>query len=355
MTLLKDLFNRIRREERLPVVNPDRCVHSLVEIASCSACVDVCPTQAWALDDEALLFDASVCDGCGLCVPVCPESAVTVQYEILIGELEQRKIALSACEQSGMAENRGVLPCIHLIGVEDILKLYRQGHLQWATATGNCTECQRGGSTSLFERIRQINNALVEEGLPLIEYQQTDFEQWLHIQSGLDEYNTTSNLSRRAFLRAVVESSVDNATTLSKQNQQATNLFPAPGELMPNRNKSTIWPYVPQINSHRCDGCDACVKICPHNAITLISESDEKFYKIRPEACTECAICQDVCENQAIAILKWARMPQQTLALNTFTCSRCGNPAHTPSDNHQSICRVCAQVNHQGNLYQVMD
>lgn len=355
MRPLKDLINRIRQEERLPVINPDRCVHSLVEVASCSACVDVCPAQAWSLDDEALQFDASLCNGCGLCVPVCPESAVTVQYEILIGDLGEGKIALCACEQTGMEDNQGVLPCINLIGLSDILKLYRQGHLHWVSATGSCPECPHGSSTTLFERIQEINSALVEEELPLIEYHKLSFKQWRRVQSRMDVNPVTSNLSRRSFLRDVMGSGVETASTLFKLNEQAANVFPSPGELLPNGKKSSTWPYVPQINSNRCDGCDACVKTCPHNAIALITEPNKTFYEIRPEACTACAICRDICEKEAITILKWSRMPQKSLTLNTFTCTRCGNIAHPPSEAPQQLCRICAQVNHHSNLYQVMD
>ncbi len=355
MTRLKELINRLRQETELPVVNPDRCVHSLLEIASCSACVDACPTRAWALNEEALLFDASACDGCGLCVPVCPESAVTVQYTILTGDLAQEKVVLCACEKTGIEANQGVLPCIQMIGLSEILDLYCRGYLQWVSATGDCSECRRGCGPSLAERVQQVNNALLEEELPVIEYHETGFAHWQRILSRLDENISSSNLDRRAFLKGVVGGGVDTGHALFKQNQQITNLFSPPGKLMPKRNKSTIWPYVPQIDSSRCDGCDACAKTCPHNAISLITESDQDFYIISPEACTECAICQDVCENQAITILKWTRLPKQSLSLSSFTCSRCGNPAHIPSDNHQSLCRVCAKVNHHGNLYQVMN
>ncbi|MBV2091885.1 MAG: 4Fe-4S binding protein [Candidatus Thiodiazotropha sp. (ex Ctena orbiculata)] len=354
MPFLKDLFNRIREEEKLPVVDPDRCVHSLIEIASCSACVEVCPTKAWTLDDEALLFDASVCDGCGLCLPICPESALSVQYEILCGDLDLGKIVLSACEETGMKDTQGVLPCIHMISLNDILNLYNQGYLQWVIATGNCSECQRGCTTTLCERIQQVNHALDEEGLPLIDYHATDFTSWQRIQSLVDDTPPTASLSRRAFLRGVLENSVNNPTGHFKQKQPATTAIP-PGKLMPNQNRTTIWPYVPQINSNLCNGCDACVNTCPHNAIGLLTDNDNLLYEIRPEACTECGICRDVCEKQAITIMKWTKQPQRTLALNAFTCSSCGNPAHSPSDDHQSLCRICEQVNHQRNLYQVMD
>ncbi|MEW8549314.1 MAG: 4Fe-4S binding protein, partial [Candidatus Thiodiazotropha endolucinida] len=74
---MQQLIDQIRQEERLPDVVSGRCVHEIVEMASCSSCVDVCPQHAWSLDDEALRLDTALCDGCGLCMPACPEGAVS--------------------------------------------------------------------------------------------------------------------------------------------------------------------------------------------------------------------------------------------------------------------------------------
>ncbi|PVV14924.1 MAG: hypothetical protein B6D77_02700 [gamma proteobacterium symbiont of Ctena orbiculata] len=356
MARLKQLINRIRHEERLPTVISDRCVHTLIEVASCKSCVDACPRQAWFLDDEALQFDTTLCDGCGLCVPVCPQRAITIQYDILIGDLGQEKVALCACEQSGISDNKSTLPCIHLIGLSDILKLYRQGYYTWVTTTGSCAECQRGHCTTLFERIEQINRALIEEQNPVIVYHQIEDEQWQRIQSRLDDKTPSPSLSRRAFLTEMLDSGIDSTSALFKLNEQEADAHPPPGELLPNQGETSIWPYVPKINSNNCDGCDACVNTCPHNAIELTAGDDKASYRIKPQACTGCAICQDICDRQAITIMEWSQMAQQILKLQTFTCSRCGNPAHTPAAiTTQSLCRICSQVNHHRNLFQVMD
>ena len=79
--MLKDLCDDIEREIALPKLFGERCVHALSATASCKACVDVCPEDAWLLDDEALGLDTERCDGCGLCAAACPERAIVSRHE----------------------------------------------------------------------------------------------------------------------------------------------------------------------------------------------------------------------------------------------------------------------------------
>ena len=52
-----------------------------------------------------------------------------------------------------------------------------------------------------------------------------------------------------------------------------------------------------RIDPDKCDGCGACVEICPNEAITLneIAHVDE-------EECVECESCIDECPNEAISM-----------------------------------------------------
>ena len=44
---------------------------------ACSACVDVCPTEAITVEDVAIV-DEEKCVDCGTCVDECPSEAITV-------------------------------------------------------------------------------------------------------------------------------------------------------------------------------------------------------------------------------------------------------------------------------------
>jgi Pyruvate/2-oxoacid:ferredoxin oxidoreductase delta subunit len=57
----------------LAVIDPEACT-------GCGACVDWCPTEAIALNDEGLAVrDESACLGCGVCARFCPEAAISLK------------------------------------------------------------------------------------------------------------------------------------------------------------------------------------------------------------------------------------------------------------------------------------
>ncbi|TGC11464.1 4Fe-4S binding protein [Methanolobus halotolerans] len=52
--------------------NEDECVE-------CSACISVCPTKVFSLDEDySLLVDKSKCIQCGTCVEMCPHNALAL-------------------------------------------------------------------------------------------------------------------------------------------------------------------------------------------------------------------------------------------------------------------------------------
>ena len=51
------------------------------------------------------------------------------------------------------------------------------------------------------------------------------------------------------------------------------------------------------INIVKCDGCGACVEVCPNEVITL-----NDVAHINEEECVECETCLDECSNDAISM-----------------------------------------------------
>ena len=50
------------------------------------------------------------------------------------------------------------------------------------------------------------------------------------------------------------------------------------------------------IDKEKCKACGACLKACPHGAIT----EKEKVYRINGEICTKCGICEEACRFEAV-------------------------------------------------------
>ncbi|SFM59420.1 4Fe-4S binding protein [Methanolobus profundi] len=50
------------------------------ECVECSACISVCPTKVFSLDDDfSLLVDDAKCIQCGTCVDMCPHNALSLE------------------------------------------------------------------------------------------------------------------------------------------------------------------------------------------------------------------------------------------------------------------------------------
>lgn len=357
MLNLHNFIDHIRHEERMPEVIAERCVHSNVEIASCLSCADICPTNAWSLDDHALLIDTSVCDGCGLCASTCPEGAIQSRQEILIGEWNSTPIALCACEKNNLPRHQGIISCIHIVTIQDILSLYHKGIRTWKVATADCDNCQRGCAEYLSKKLASINRSLSNVNRIGVTHHRLNIIEWQRIREGLIEKNAGPTLSRRGFLRGVVNAGLQCSTSTIKLFHQSQETFSPPGKLLPNRGASSLWPFQPVIDPSKCNGCDACTRLCPHQAIRLQVIEENTSYKLIPESCSGCGICIDVCEQEAVRVTEWEKQKQLEVRLRRNICSSCGNPFHLPIESAAGTdiqCRICEQTNHHKNLYQVL-
>ena len=63
----------------LPVVIAERCVHTQLTQASCRACVDACPVDAWVIDVESLGIDTESVTAAGFAASACPQGAIVSQ------------------------------------------------------------------------------------------------------------------------------------------------------------------------------------------------------------------------------------------------------------------------------------
>lgn len=343
------MTDRVREEPALlPQLDAAHCVHSIIEAAACRACVDVCPQQAWRLDDEALGLVVAACDGCGLCVPTCPQQAIKFPIEFGYRRIANAHAVLAACEKASVKPGAGAIGCLSAIGLNDLLAHYQDGRQVWLLAHGDCATCPRGRAESVFHRVEQLNTALRQRGRPVIVLRTVSSASWDRL---IAESDSDTLSTRRSFFRSLAHN--PGVLVATSQTAATEAKMTAPGERLPGGDDALL-PWVVEFDAQCCIGCDACAKACPQDAIHL--NDIPPAYVLRHRACNGCGLCSDVCQQHAVWPSNWAQPQRNSLPLLTHRCRSCGVNFHTPAQRRFDTqqCWICSSRNPVRRLYQVM-
>ena len=351
-----DLVRDAAAAARLPEVLAERCVHSLIERGACRRCVDACPTGAWVIDDERLGIDPARCDGCGLCAPACPQAAIVGIVEPL---RTAGPAAMLACERAwSRASGPAVVPCVHALGPRDLARLAAAGCQRLVVSTGECDSCPRGVAVRLETRLADLARLLDSRRLSLLRLERLGAERWQAARAAAAP-DTGTEMGRRSFLRRGLGLAVERAAeafglVAAERGGVETMIGLLPGTAAPGG----LAPVAPAIDPAACTGCDACVRLCPQDALQLAAEEGSLAYRLVPVKCTGCGICVDVCADAAVHLEEWVPAISSSLPLLQAICSRCRAPFHRPvltAGSDPVRCPVCAQRGDQGRLFRVQE
>ncbi len=345
-----------------PEVNAARCVHSRMEQATCRACVDACPTQAWVIDDAHLGIDTDRCDGCGLCATACPEGAILERFTVRRYRVEGTGVAFAACAAAGVdGTDAAVLPCLHVLGPDALLRLHGQGVRRLVLCRGACDDCVRGGVTRVHRHWEAVSALLRDRAEAPIVCENLTRTDWTARLVRAKADHAQPGLNRRNFLHGWLRAATETAVDLASRDPDGWPDFVPPGRLIPrtdmglsaDASSQGLSLHAPAIDARRCTGCDACARICAHGVIRVEPDA----YRLNPDGCTGCGMCKDVCAAGAISLRQLDPCRQTRLPLRQGRCAACGVAYHVPFEQpsaHGTRCPICTASHHQRQLFQVL-
>ena len=343
-----------------PLLQTDRCLNRKQNKYTCTVCAELCPEHVFSMNSKEEL-KWSRCRDCGLCVSACPSRCFTPSPEMqwaLTEDTHPGEPLVFACDQESELMDRK-LTCLAAIPWELLAVMAFCGEV--VLLTMHCASCEKVSSRDLLQENLDRLKAFLGEDRFREQVQLVDSGTWepkaspaeremsrRDIFSGLKQ-NLKKNMYRAAVRRIpqLEESDRDGlryrrllSQVVLKAREQRKAEQEADGR---PKALPTYTLSLPAYTSS-CFGCSICERICPQEAIEIITEAGgTRLIYITPWKCTACGLCAQICPHgglrgmQQIAVPHLEKLP--LVRVKTASCEQCGiaiQPGTSPA-----LCPAC--------------
>lgn len=339
------------------------CAHGRSRKTGCTACLDVCATDAIRSLGDKIAVDPYLCQGCGTCSTVCPSGALSYSYPRVTDVGLQVKTMLQAYQAAG---GRDACLLFHASesGRDVLQRLARHGRglparvipvetwsadavgidlLLGALALGATQVAVLGaGSHDLAPLRRQagyaqaIVNGLGYRGEHFRIVAADDDTSPSAIEAALWDWPLADAVPAPAEFRLVA----DKRTGLEFAIDHLVRHAPAAPAEVPLPAGA---PYGAVVVSDACTLCMSCVGACPVGALKAAPDAPRLNFLER--VCVQCGLCAATCPEQAITLsprllIEGRRKERMLREAEVFCCAGCGKPMGAKPTIEAMIARL---------------
>lgn len=277
----------------------------------CARCVEICPAGAIAIDDD-IIVNERLCTGCMLCVSACPTDALDASgqdFFSVLGRLRKVPAPVLGCSAKPDIAAHVKTRCAGFLSEEHLIAL---AVFLPVPVQLNLTGCAGCGDSGIVESLNKRWNAvsgkiprLLSAAIRLVEdAADLDYHDITYDRRGF--FTALKNLTFLHASGVLDKSSTDTAATAYSAKMVSVKrellnraLSCAPGEV----RSGIVRHYYHTVDvNERCDGCFACVGMCPSGALKAGEKESAPVLLFNASLCSGCGLCRDFCMNNAVSI-----------------------------------------------------
>ncbi len=356
-------------------VDAERCTRMRSSLSKCTKCTDVCTEVGIDINKSSIQLNYN-CIQCGLCAAVCPTGALSIQeptelslYDHASALEKDGKDCVISCKQNDDVSNDVFkVPCLGSLTIELLFSLDLLSNKVYMILCENkCGKCKvKHGMSHYYGRIKEVDEIKSKLGLrggaltdaehpPELKYkkihsEKMDEERREFIFSAFKLFEKTIKNIPDAAVEYILGEEEESKLVSSVDKIEKYPIFVKAFERIEKCNiiNGEVNEYFKPFLAGECKFCKACSILCPTGALKCTKTHDTINIVLFPNACCGCNLCVEVCYHNALSLK--TKKAEDFMGDSPYTIARgvvqkcifCGKEIY--SGKKEEICQSCLKM-----------